>query len=58
MTSPVLIILHYFDPLPFSEKIRLASGSKKIPRHSAHTCLWREPYISKRDVISISVAVA
>ena len=31
MTSPLPIILHHFDPSPFSEKIRLAFGYKKIP---------------------------
>ncbi len=34
MTSPLPIILHHFDPSPFSEKIRLAFGYKKIPWHS------------------------
>ena len=34
MTSPLPIILHHFDPSPFSEKIRLAFGYKKIAWHS------------------------
>jgi glutathione S-transferase len=34
MTAPLPIILHHFDPSPFSEKVRIVFGYKKIPWHS------------------------
>lgn len=34
MTSSLPIILHHFDGSPFSEKVRIAFGYKKIPWHS------------------------
>ena len=34
MTTPVPIILHHFDPSPFSEKVRIVFGYEKTAWHS------------------------